>query len=164
MKTGFAWPDGMAGRFGHWRNGGIEKSLWIMRRKDFRFASSWWSKERQALSRKPKKITDGAGLKPSHYNGEPIRAGSGSLADLDRVVAGLQNNFRPARGAVFAFEVRIALIGTRGFEATSRKFRIDVAGTAIGLNVEARRRRNAQGDGSAFVVDGDVFPGRIGKA
>src|ERR1700687_1543729 len=92
-----------------------------------------------------------------------MAAGSGGFANLDGIVAGLENNFWSARRAVFAFQVRVALIGTRGLQGASRKFRIDIAGTAIGLNVEARRRRNAQGDGSAFVVDRDVFLGRIGK-
>src|SRR5258705_9676798 len=92
-----------------------------------------------------------------------MAAGSVRFANLDGIVAGLENNSRSARRTVFAFQVRVALVGPRGLQAASRKFGIDIAGTAIGLNVEARRRRNAQGDRSAFVADRDVFLGRIGK-
>src|SRR5258708_6055770 len=61
----------------------------------------------------------------------------GGFADLNRVVAGLENNFWSARRTVFAFQVRVALVRARCFQAASRKFRIDIAGTAIGLDVEA---------------------------
>jgi len=57
--------------------------------------------------------------------------------DLDGVVAGLEDDFGAARGAILAFEVRIALVSVRGFEPAAREFRIDVAGTTIGLYVEA---------------------------
>src|SRR5258708_15359003 len=92
-----------------------------------------------------------------------MAAGSGRFANLDGIVAGLENNFWSARRTVFAFQVRVALVRARCLQAASRKFRIDIAGTAIGLDIEVRRRGNTPRNGSAFVVDTDVLLWSIGK-
>ena len=65
-------------------------------------------------------------------------SGSGGFADLDGVVAGFEDDFGTARGAVLAFEMRIALVGVGGLERAAAEFGIDVARAAVGLNFEAR--------------------------
>src|SRR5712672_2931313 len=46
-----------------------------------------------------------------------MAAGSGRFANLDGIVAVLENNSWSARRTVFAFQVRVALLGTRGLQA-----------------------------------------------
>jgi len=71
-------------------------------------------------------------------------SGSSGFADLDGVVAGFEDDFGTARGAVLAFEMRIALVSAGGIERAAAEFGIDVAGAAVGLNFEARRGRDAE--------------------
>src|SRR5262249_36847395 len=89
---------------------------------------------------------------------------SGRFADLDGVIAGLERNFWPARGAGFTFQMCVAFLAARGVERAAGKFRVDVAGMAVGLDFEIGGRRNAKSNRGAFVADRDVFFGRIGIA
>jgi hypothetical protein len=82
------------------------------------------------------------------------------FVDGDGAVAGFKGDFGAAGCAVLSFEMRIARF-CRGFlQGVRGKFRIDIAGVAVGEDIEARGLGNSQRNAGVSVGDIDVFLGR----
>src|SRR5205085_10582564 len=78
------------------------------------------------------------------------------FANGNGAVTGFQRNLRAAALAVISFQVRIAADGCL-LQGIGRKFGVDVAGVAIGDDLEVRRFGKTEGDGRRGVSNVDVF-------
>src|SRR5882672_9236484 len=96
--------------------------------------------------------------------GPQVDSMSGSFADGDGAVGGAEDDFHSAAGAVFAFEVSVAILGSGLVESGAGKLVFDIAGVAIADDFEARAAGQTERDAGRGIRDLNVVLWRRGIA